>query len=814
VTVSIGLLGRLCFDETIRRHAEAFFGGAAPRCLRSNGWRLDGFARAAAGPSGRQSSARGRARGASGVAPAEAEPEDPGYALDEGYAESLDEDLPEAIGPVHYYGASLAEGVPILEEPGGPEAERMMPGFVVAAELASNGTARLLDGRGWITLGPGVEEVHPWAARLMKEPGIAKDDAASLAYLSLDAEDLSPLAEHLPLPQRVIGELERRGIATASPIQEAVFDRILRGESLCLQSQTGSGKTLAMMLPLLTSMAEESMWGKQGDKIIVVTSNRELAVQLFSDINSMGFFPPDRGYATLLIVGNIPHREALLNANIIIGTVNELGGVLQKDNDIITQMVTKLRAIVLDEVDDYTTAPKMYGSSWQIKRRRRLYSEAKRTLRLKDESGKIEIFLQRALAGSRRKDLQVLAASATLSRPMARKVYRLLRWDPLGRWYNKPPQLLRPAAAMKADWQAIPRMPTVSLQIDHRYVPVAKAESDASFGDTHWARKSYGDGGAVRLKVRAASGHRRSMGMKTGRAMSRELAASLLDGLHDALKSRGQGSSMLILSASAGITVRDAVKQLHAWGFHEAEAAHTTLWEDPEDFPSQWAIKYTYDQKDHSLELAERHRVMSERLRQGEEPPLPVASPEWRELQARKEAGEATSPIIVGYEGFGRGIHLDGVETVYVLGLPSKPATYLHMAGRVGRLGQRRGKVVSIVSQNGVKVLDSWRSQIGPGVEFREEKVRRIRSSARRQRVGLSLPPGRREEEEAWEELDEDVPLLAPAKDYVPVPGSEPGSKAEKEKEPEEIEWERERGRDQRAARRAALQLSRVTNPV
>jgi superfamily II DNA/RNA helicase len=194
----------------------------------------------------------------------------------------------------------------------------------------------------------------PWrtsaeAAKIMKKPGIAKADAASLGYLSLDDSKLTPLAQHLPLPNRVVSQLYKRGVKKASPIQEAVFSDIYRGKSLCLQSQTGTGKTLAMVLPLLTAMSEESQWGRDGDKIVVITSCRELAVQLFSDIDSMGFFPKGQGFATMVIVGNVPPSEAMLNANVIIGTPNELGGLLHKDNDIVRQMNTKLRGIILDE---------------------------------------------------------------------------------------------------------------------------------------------------------------------------------------------------------------------------------------------------------------------------------------------------------------------------------------------------------------------------------------------------------------------------------------------------------------------------------
>ncbi|CAJ1335612.1 unnamed protein product [Effrenium voratum] len=716
--------------------------------------------------------------------------EEGGYTFDD---VPLEDEKPEDIGPVHYYGVTQADGIAIFQSSDlREEAEKLFPGDVVAAQVPINGSlARLLDGRGWLDLtllGTDLEEVQPWAAQIMKKPGISRADAASLGYLSLDDSKLTPLAQHLPLPHRVVAQLEKRGVRKASPIQEAVFADIYKGKSFCLQSQTGTGKTLAMLLPLLTAMSEESQWGPGGDKIVVVTSSRELAVQLFSDIDSMGFYPKGKGFTTMVIVGNVAPSSAVMDANVIIGTPNELGGMLHKDNDIVTMLNTKLRGIVLDEVDEYTTAPRLFASKWAIKKKRRIYNEKKQTLsgRLGDfNTGVIEWFLKRSLAYSRRRDLQVLAASATMNRNMARKVYRLLRWDPLGRWYNKPPPFMRPISMMKAEWQSVPMMPTLPLDIKHRYVPVIPSDTDTNISNKHWTRKPYAYGGLPRLKVKSLNGQR-GMGQ---RPVAKEKAIAMLDGLHDALRNRKGGSSLLVICRSVGVTVREAVRMLHEWGFHEAEAVHESLWTDPKDWPSRWAIKYNYDQQDKAVELGQRHQELNERARSGQNKELPVGSYEWQEVQRRKEAGEATAPVLVGFEGLGRGIHFDGVETVYILGLPQKPSAYMHYAGRVGRLGQKPGKVVSILPKAGAKVLQAWASKIGPGVHFKREAIERIRSAEVHDVESYKLPlrSRRRLERERPRRKEEKKPLLLPEpEDPLRMPTWE-----DEELEPEELEPER-----------------------
>ena len=753
------------------------------------------------------------------------------YVFDDGAF--ADNQMEEDIGPTSYFGVSEADGIPVLSDcTSMEEVDRLMPGDVVAAQVPADGSqARLVDGRGWLSLdliGNGLEEVHPWAAQVMHKPKISKADAASLGYLSLDEDKLTPLAQHLPLPNRVIAQLERRGVKKASPIQEAVFSDIYKGKSMCLQSQTGTGKTLAMVLPLLTAMAEESEWGRRGDKIIVITSCRELAAQLYADIDRMGFFPKGKGFATMVIVGNVPPSEALLNANVIIGTPNELGGLLHKDREIIETLHTRLRGIVLDEVDEYTTAPRLFASKWAIKKKRRIYNERKAVLsgRLGDfNTGVIEWFLKRSLAYSRRRDLQVLAASATMNREMARKVHRLLRWDPLGRWFNNPPPLMRPLAMMKSDFQAIPMMPTVPLGLDHRFVPVIPSLSDTEISDKHWTRKPYEQGGLPRIKVKALN-QRRGMGQ---RPVRKDKAVAMLDALHDTLKSRkpNSGTSLVIICRTVGVTVREAVRKLQGWGFHEAEAIHEALWTDPNDWPSRWAIKYNYDQKDHANEIAERHDQLNARARTATPLQQPVGSDAWYEMEERKKAGESTAPVLVGFEGLGRGIHFDGVDTVYILGLPQRPRAYMHYAGRVGRLGQKPGKVVSIIPKAGQKVLKAWASKVGPGVKFRQENIMRIRSAEVSYLEPHKLPlqmqrplrPAPAPSEAEDDEVEEEKPLLLPEpEDPFRLPDLDQDDAEEDEREPVRIpdkmaDAVRGRGeRGERGVKQIAAEMQRATS--
>jgi hypothetical protein len=79
------------------------------------------------------------------------------------------------------------------------------------------------------------------------------------------------------------------------------------------------------------------------------------------------------------------------------------------------------------------------------------------------------------------------------------------------------------------------------------------------------------------------------------------------------------------------------------------------------------------------------------------------------------------SPFLVTFEGSARGLHLSGVDVVFVVGRPVSAASYLHLAGRVGRASvsssggviTRPGTVVSLCTKGSATELEKWTRQIG-----------------------------------------------------------------------------------------------------
>lgn len=95
--------------------------------------------------------------------------------------------------------------------------------------------------------------------------------------------------------------------------------------------------------------------------------------------------------------------------------------------------------------------------------------------------------------------------------------------------------------------------------------------------------------------------------------------------------------------------------------------------------------------------------------------------------QDPKHNATSGSSVLVTFEGSARGLHLENVDTVFVVGRPASAASYLHLAGRVGRSGPsenggiviRPGTVVSLCTKGSATELGKWTKQVG-GTELQE----------------------------------------------------------------------------------------------
>uniref|UniRef100_A0A7S2US85 Helicase C-terminal domain-containing protein n=1 Tax=Fibrocapsa japonica TaxID=94617 RepID=A0A7S2US85_9STRA len=97
------------------------------------------------------------------------------------------------------------------------------------------------------------------------------------------------------------------------------------------------------------------------------------------------------------------------------------------------------------------------------------------------------------------------------------------------------------------------------------------------------------------------------------------------------------------------------------------------------------------------------------------------------ELNAKEDDEDAeVPPFLVTFEGSARGLHFDNIDVVFVIGRPASAASYLHLAGRVGRASTvdgkvviRPGTVVSLCTKGSATELNKWTKQVG-GTDLEE----------------------------------------------------------------------------------------------
>ncbi|MBN2483918.1 MAG: DEAD/DEAH box helicase [Candidatus Omnitrophica bacterium] len=87
----------------------------------------------------------------------------------------------------------------------------------------------------------------------------------------------------LNLPHNILKSLRRMGFEELTPIQEATYPVIARGQDLCALAETGSGKTSACAIPLVQKIDPE-IKAIQG---LVLVPTRELCLQYMREVEKV-----------------------------------------------------------------------------------------------------------------------------------------------------------------------------------------------------------------------------------------------------------------------------------------------------------------------------------------------------------------------------------------------------------------------------------------------------------------------------------------------------------------------------------------------
>ena len=567
--------------------------------------------------------------------------------------------------------------------------------------------------------------------------------------------------------------LSSRGYVSPTPIQRSSALLAREGENLLLIAATGSGKTLAYFLPALSRACDggDGEDGNEGRKrrrtVLIVAPTRELSAQLARDASLL---LPDDDDGTILsrvvlaVRGIPPPTPAQLGrATVLIGTPNELHAVLTRISGAQNFLAgDTLSGVILDEVDVLLPpAPKGLRTSFDVNKndaqQERKKLEQRRKLRAAQRRG-VEFHggssnkgksldsadmsngqvltpterLLRLIASSRhvvaettgdRIPLQVLAGSATASRAALDRLNKALRAAAMeggvigaegieGVWGGRM-QVCRPddddvdvqmsssladdsnPAASTTEAAHTIRAVTVPSVVDHRYVFMSKDTVTNSRDILANVAK------IARLKspetslVFICGEFSRSLSKEKEKEVPKVVGKTSQARRNNAKKGQVFAASPKKTESSSApggpepLSVRKACSVLQSMGV-DAHPMHVVLGLEPN--------------------AGEDGMMMGEEEEE-ENGPSEVELP----------------PVLVTFEGSARGLHFDAVDYVFVVGRPTSAASYLHLAGRVGRampsardntegsgeVEVRPGTIVSFCSKGRVGELQKWTSQVG-----------------------------------------------------------------------------------------------------
>jgi ATP-dependent RNA helicase RhlE len=148
----------------------------------------------------------------------------------------------------------------------------------------------------------------------------------------------------------ILKALSKENYITPTPIQEQAIPAVLAGRDLLGCAQTGSGKTAAFALPIIQLLSKQESRSDTQRRIrsLILTPTRELALQIFDNIQAYSQYTDLRCSAIIGGVSQkVQERTLKQDVDIIIATPGRLIDLMnQKHIDL-----QHVQILVLDEAD-------------------------------------------------------------------------------------------------------------------------------------------------------------------------------------------------------------------------------------------------------------------------------------------------------------------------------------------------------------------------------------------------------------------------------------------------------------------------------
>eukprot|EP00792_Barthelona_sp_PAP020_P005243 TRINITY_DN2564_c0_g1_i1.p1 TRINITY_DN2564_c0_g1~~TRINITY_DN2564_c0_g1_i1.p1 ORF type:complete len:713 (+),score=202.72 TRINITY_DN2564_c0_g1_i1:37-2139(+) len=152
----------------------------------------------------------------------------------------------------------------------------------------------------------------------------------------------------LPISPFTLKGLKEENYKKLTDVQKATIPYSLSGKDVIASAKTGTGKTLSYLIPLVERLFRQRWTREDGLGGIVITPNRELALQVFYEIDAVAKY---HDFSCGLITGGKSHLEEaqrIHSMNILIATP---GRLLHHLDETYGFSVDNLQMLVIDEAD-------------------------------------------------------------------------------------------------------------------------------------------------------------------------------------------------------------------------------------------------------------------------------------------------------------------------------------------------------------------------------------------------------------------------------------------------------------------------------
>ena len=505
--------------------------------------------------------------------------------------------------------------------------------------------------------------------------------------------------------------LKSLGITEPSPIQKASIAPITSGLSCILHAQTGSGKTLAYLLPLLKRLSRSDgsvdMTPLQG---LIIVPSKELAVQVAADITAL-LSKSDELDSSAVELCLKTSRGGLdkVMAPIVVGTPFKVLDALKASSP---KLIESMNYLVLDEVDRLMSSLSKYATNDE---KRDARNEVNPTVEL------VNMIVQAKIAANL-PQMQVVAASATVGRPLRRDLFKLLQGGTeFGDLTVLRPEVLEEEVEAS---DAVIEKVTAGGESGSETVSELEKLLEATMGT------------GSKSGSKAQSGSTRKVGIPTG---IRHVAVLTRDDSNElnrkvvAAKEKWVGECSKANRGLLFVPRPDDVKQilgmLQFWGVKEAQNLQETLGIEVDSEGHQKVPAYQKRNLMTAKTVTPASPVKSVEDKAGESAELILRAARARlgatsrlvEGSTAEESEVDSRDLFVLPVSGARGLHLQDIEYVIILQPPKTMDEYLHMAGRTGRAGNKvaTGTVISLVNYDELKRMQSWQTALG--IDFKVE---------------------------------------------------------------------------------------------